>query len=919
MQTIAWFLLLSLVPTFSCIRLAHAQSVPTSRSNAVTLLEKQCMAAKTTGEQFRQALPACVQLEVTIMRDPPSQERDLSLGRVFTQIARCEAVIGNVNAAVKYARRALALRKQLLNPEHADIAESLSDLAEALFEQGQYDEAETHQRQALAMRKRLLGSGDPAVVDSLNNLAMVLLEQGKYDESEKLQRQALDILKGQSVPRSADIAIALNNFAGALEKQGKLLEAETMSRQALDLWKKAFGPEHLNVALGLNNLAGMLEGQGKYSEAELLYRQALAMWQKLLGTENFGVALARCNIASALANQSRYGEAERLYREAQALFERILGHEHPRVAANLINLGRLLYVRGQLGSAIDLLREAALIRESQLRATVSETRMQAFLRSLRNEENTIYSLLLSSGGRKDVHKLALSLALLRKGRAAEAGMIANFMLHTRPADPAVQQLFDNWQSVQHQREKLFFSGPDKSPAEHQARQKDLQLQADALEAQLARALPEIRSLQLPTFDNIISSLARRLPRDGALVEVIWMQPYQPRASDSASRWGEPHLIAMVLTADQTISSVDLGQASHLDELGRKLLTHLRNPNSNPKPEAQAMYQSLLAPLLPLLVGKKELFLSLDGSLNLIPFDALHDGNDYLLGRYRFHYLTSGRDLLRQASQRPTTAALVLANPDFGKVVTPSQDQPPSLYQRLTGLIPLPAAQREAEQIATLVGVKPLLGQAAREEIVHDAHAPWILHLATHGLFLADAARPEVSNGRSGLLAVATPNASAPAWQAVDRLPGEASAMNRSALALAYVLEGDRANSSKGDGLLTAENSRSLDLGGTQLVTLSACETAKGTLSVGQGVYGLRRAFLVAGAETLVTSLWRVHDEATGELMVMYYQKLLDKKKPGDRLGSMVEAMQELRRRPERDHPYYWAPFLVIGQYGPLRR
>ena len=149
-------------------------------------------------------------------------------------------------------------------------------------------------------------------------------------------------------------------------------------------------------------------------------------------------------------------------------------------------------------------------------------------------------------------------------------------------------------------------------------------------------------------------------------------------------------------------------------------------------------------------------------------------------------------------------------------------------------------------------------------------------------------------------------------------------MNRSALVLADVLSAYLRGGAERDGLLTADEARSLDLDGTQLVVLSACETGRGGLSAGQGVYGLRRAFLVAGAETLVTSLWRVSDDATGELMTLYYQKLLDPKKPGDRLGAMIEAMQELRGKselhgkPGRSHPYYWAPFLVIGSDGPLR-
>jgi CHAT domain-containing protein len=144
-------------------------------------------------------------------------------------------------------------------------------------------------------------------------------------------------------------------------------------------------------------------------------------------------------------------------------------------------------------------------------------------------------------------------------------------------------------------------------------------------------------------------------------------------------------------------------------------------------------------------------------------------------------------------------------------------------------------------------------------------------------------------------------------------------MNRSALVLAGARQSSAVEDKSKDGLLTAEEARSLDLDGTQLVVLSACDTGQGETASGQGVYGLRRAFLVAGAETVVTSLWRVHDEATGELMSMYYGKLLDKQHPGDRLAGMIESMKELRARPGREHPYYWAPFLVIGSDGPLRQ
>jgi CHAT domain-containing protein len=307
-------------------------------------------------------------------------------------------------------------------------------------------------------------------------------------------------------------------------------------------------------------------------------------------------------------------------------------------------------------------------------------------------------------------------------------------------------------------------------------------------------------------------------------------------------------------------------------------------------------------------------------------DALHDGKDYLLGHYRLHYLTSGRDLLSTPSERAAQPPLLLANPDFGKASASKdaeKNRPHSIYQRLRSFAPLPGTELEAQSLQPLLGVAPRLGLEATEESVRAAQAPLILHIATHGVFFGDKELPAAPdlNSRTGPLLRhdrAVKNVGTLTAEEFN-LPGSPFALSQSALILAGAALGPRASGSEHDGLLTAEEARSLDLDGTQLVVLSACQTGQGTLSAGQGVYGLRRAFLVAGAETLISSLWRIDDAATGELMKSYYEKLLAKEHPGDRVGAMQEAMMQMRGQPGRSHPYYWAPFVVVGQDGPLRR
>jgi len=828
---------------------------------------------------------------------------------------------GKYGEAERLYRLALALSQKLLGGEHPDVASGLNNLAFLLNHQGKYGEAERLYRQALALRQRLLGEEHPAVASSLNNLAWALDRQGKHGEAERLYQQALTLWQKRLGEEHPYVATGLNNLALALDRQGRYGEAERLYRQALALRQKVLGDEHPDVASTLNNLAAELSRQGKYGEAERLCLQALTLRKKLLGEAHPDVALSLNNLASMLDSQGRHGEAEPFFLQALALRQKLLPEEHPDVAMSLNNLSALQLAMGRTTSALSFMRKAAQIRELQLRATVSETRMQALLDDIRGEEDAIYGLLLQPKV-EGIAELALGTALLRKGRVAEAGAAANRVVQGQRSTPEVAKRFAQWQAVRQQREALLYGGSGAlKPADYRQRLAELKQQAESLEHRLVADLPELKTVQPPAMDQIVSQVAGRLPQDGVLVEVVWAEPYQAGAGASGKRWGEPHYIALLLFPDRRIEVVDMGAAAMIDPQARGLLAALSSPQGDAVKAGQAVYARVMKRLVDALAGRRNIYLSLDGTLSVIPFDALHDGTDYLLGRYRFHYLSSGRDLLREAAQRTAGASLVLGNPDFGKAEQKSAAAGPAdLYQRLSELQALPGTQREVAAIGALLGVEAQTGRAAREEAVRAVHAPRILHIATHGLFLQNVELPtsiSVERGMDSLSRLDRPRSKIIAVPMAERLPGELGAMNRSALVLADAVQGASAQDTARDGLLTADEARSLDLYGTQLVALSACETGQGALSAGQGIYGLRRAFMVAGAETLVTSLWRVSDEATGELMTRYYEKLLDAKKPGDRLGAMVEAMAELRKKPGRAHPYYWAPFLVIGSDGPL--
>jgi CHAT domain-containing protein len=308
---------------------------------------------------------------------------------------------------------------------------------------------------------------------------------------------------------------------------------------------------------------------------------------------------------------------------------------------------------------------------------------------------------------------------------------------------------------------------------------------------------------------------------------------------------------------------------------RQVLRDKDTPDPQLKQAARQLDTLLMQPIRPLLGNTRYLLLALDGALNLIPFEALVDENgNYLVETYSFSYLTAGRDLLRlQAEQTntPSTQPVILANPFFQKpgdvvaAVPPDNqsDNTRSIDLSQLDISPLDGTKLEAEAIASLLGVTSLLGSQATEAAVKQANRPRLLHIATHGFFEPAPTTPE------------------------------AQATDNPFLRAGLVLAGVNLRQSGGeglDGILTAMETASLNLVGTKLVVLSACNTGVGDISAGEGIYGLRRALVLAGSQSQVISLWKVDDTATKGLMVAYYNRVLVGEGRGEALRQEQLAM-----------------------------
>jgi CHAT domain-containing protein len=420
--------------------------------------------------------------------------------------------------------------------------------------------------------------------------------------------------------------------------------------------------------------------------------------------------------------------------------------------------------------------------------------------------------------------------------------------------------------------------------------------------------------------------------------------------------------------------IDLGAAEEIDagigklrgavDQFRKTFENKKRPDERAAEDhfrklGTGLYTKPFAPLRAALGEAALIYLAPDGALNLLPFEALVDeqGN-YLVESRRFVYLSSGRDLLRPAAA-PARGTVIFADPDFDldaadrrKVARALLDalaaKPGSslrvhaphidLSQRLTAAPSAPRLSTRGTRSDELRGLKweslknfgpeadeiekelagsgygPVTvyrGKEALEDVFKALPAPRVLHMITHGKYLPNRVDPEDR---------VRPVAVVPGLgmgRGFGRLQVMEDPLFRSWLVLAGANklseDEDQPDAAVDDGWLTAGEIAALDLRGTELVVLSACDTGRGDVRGGEGVYGLRRAFLYAGARTLVTSLFPVPDEQTRELMGQFYRSL---KEGRGKLSALHEAQLALIRQRRQSggaaHPFFWASFVLVG-------
>ena len=898
----------------------------------------------TTGD-YRAAEP--LYLEALAIERAAAGEQNPEIAIILDNLATLYQETGEYRAAAPLRQEALAIARKALGDEHPDVADNLNNLALLHYQTGDFRAAESLYRQALTIQRQARGEKHPAVAVTLNNLALLHRATGDYRTAGPLYRQALAIRREALGEEHPDVADTLNNLAVLSHVTGEYSAAMDFYRQALAIQRKVFGEGHAAVATSMSNLATLWQEMGVYAAAESLNRQALGIRRTVLGETHPDIAFSLNELATGYCATGDFAAAEPLYRQALLIRRQALGETHPHVAVSLDNLAVLCAATGRVDEAKSLMQEASAIVDATIWHVFSigsERQRMAYLSNVAGTLDGFLSLVVQHFAQDSTATAqAFDQVLRRKGIGAETLAVQREEV-LGGHYPALKLTLREVALLRGQIARKTLTGPGPEGADAHSRQLDeWNAHRERLEGELARQIPEVDLEQRLRASR--GSVAMALPEGSALVEFIRCEVRDFRAVSARGEpaWQAARYLAFVLPtrSPDGLRLIDLGEAERIDSLIATFRAFVavrpeRRANANTSAGAD-LRKKVFDPLLPALGTLTQLFLAPDGDLSRLAFEVLPSvEGGFLIDDYQISYLSAGRDILRlgAATKGQPGNPLVVACPDFDLFVAPGRHVPPAtavaplqerhsrdLERGSLHFSSLERTRQEGEHVAGLLGVTPWLDKDVLKARLKSTRSPRVMHVATHGFFLPNrpsVPRPDSSGPGPAAL---TPGAGQDAVTPFGRLVAAENPLLRSGLALAGVNTWARCGPvppEAEDGLLTADDVAGLDLLATELVVLSACETGLGEVRCGEGVFGLRRSFVVAGAKTLVMSLWRVPDEQTLALMENFYHQLMADVPGGTpRAAALRTAQRALKGQPATADPYFWGAFVCQGDPGPL--
>lgn len=820
---------------------------------------------------------------------------------------------GKYEQAEKMLRETIQLKSATFSETHASTLGSMNNLALLYQAMGHYDRAESLYVEILAQRTKNLGERNVDTAASLNNLAYLYSHQGRFSQAEDVYTRALNILNELLGENHPDTLKTRANMAALYMDQGDYANAKQQITDILQRSRTVLGENHPDTIRSLNDLGVLYSKFDDYKQAHTIGLEVVERLEEIYGPDHPETMKAMNNLAFIYQSLGWLDKAEALYNKALDLRLKNLGELHPDTLLSRINLAELYLSVNKYDLAFIQLQRHLDTSNTYLRQLLwgaGETTRKSYI-AQENDSRNLYLSLFSNLSTPEAIAEFWKVSLTRKGLLLSiASEIKRLAMLQEGDDPELKNNITQFNTIRTELATLTFSDQNSK-----TRRETLQELLNEFERKISLQVHNESRLQAALRpENILKVLTN----NQVIVDYLIFRQVELRKLD----YLEEKIVAVIASPHEPIRLVDLGAVEPIADAVnryRKAIEpwsggsdwfYTKERQQLLDQTAQELYDKLWQPLEPHIVGKKEVLLIPDGILHLLPFKSLKDhSGEYLLNRYTITRLSSARELVRPAKSTAPGASVVFSNPRYGKSAVATDDANRSVARNISDLqfADLPGTKTEGETILSLMRLhnkKALLytDAAAKEAQLNRVNSPFILHLATHGFYLeniqsknnlpAKRALQVLDSGKLALTNVENPLA-------------------RSGLALAYANEGVRGTLQPDgtDGVISALEVLGLNLAGTEMVALSACDTGVGEVQTGEGVYSLNRAFQEAGAQTVLSTLWSISDEATNEFMQVLYKKILDTLPPQQALQL---SQQELQKSSDWYDPFFWAAFVMVG-------
>jgi len=864
--------------------------------------------------------------------------------------------LGDFEASRRFYRRALELWGRERPPGHPLTLSVMDSLAIVEAKLGNYAIARPLYEQSLAMREKMLGPSHFQVGESLTNLAALLARQGRYAEARPLQERALGIMERGLGPDHSRVQEGRADLAWILKNLGDLKGAYSVEQKVSETNERVLGPDHPQFGRSLNVKGDIEVLMGRLPEAEQDYARGLAILEKAYQPGHPDTSPSLLGLGDVRYRQGRLGDAEDLYARALSIRRNRFGESHPAVAESLIRLAQLHWAGRKSAQAFQeaMDAETILLAHFGLSLRGLSEREALDIERARESGMDLALSILAGAPVSDLPDTALEQAwtALLRSRALVLDQVAS--LH-RPAtteqSPEIERLSRDLRSATGRLSGLMVRGPDPDrPDDFAKALQEATQRKEEIERRLAEKSPAFRD-RLQRSKPSLAEVRRTLPSGTALVAYALYSRVDPKPPAATSRSVEDRSARVYLAfvgpaGDDRPVLVPLGSQAEIDSL----IESWRKSSTSPPPALPAAAERaeidlrhagnrlrarLWDPVTAKLGSPGQVLVVPDGAINLVSFATLPAGSDHYLAEDGplLHYLSAERDLLSDAerSREPGAGALVVGGPDFSadprapaprpemaSSEIPSTGDAGLAYRgvapacesfRSVRFYPLPGATNEAASIQEILAsdtarpsfqvLQLTAGRATEEAFKSLAPGKQILHIATHGFFLDDRCdAPGAAGARAGAVS-----------------GSESNPLLLSGLVLAGANRRAEAGPREEDGILTSEEIATLDLSSVDWAVLSACETGLGAIQPGEGVLGLRRAFQIAGARTLIMSLWKVDDDSTRKWMRNLYQNRLAGMSTSEATRrASVSLIQAARAAKSSTLPYFWGGFVATGDW-----